>query len=928
MKSNTIYVNRDSIKPNIAILSPSNDLIISSTSLNLVWEANDNIDGAGIHYTEVLINQLTKYSGTEESASITLEEDGKKDIIVMTYDKAGNSETAYISVILDQNDPFVRIIYPTTEFSTGLDFLTLCWESKDNGTGIANYELIVNGLSVENITDSTITSSLLSLPVDQTSLITIKASDFVGRTFEDSIIVHQISSLPSIALVNPLDFTSYFSTTQIYIEWDIANIDDLVGFNLYLNDTLNDTIIDINSRSYLLNLSVSIDQFPIFNISIVAITTNPSVSYMTYRWIIIDQSAPAVTILTPSNNSIIYVQGTYIQWFGEDTGTGIAYYSLLINNEQQFTCLCDQIYHYLTFNQGDGIYNITIEAYDYARNKANSTHKLIVFVLQPNISTNLPEIYYTQTGEFQFNFSITNPRSGIKSYKIQIDTDYVLTDYSLITEQFSIIINITESNYSTLPGDHMLIISVIDVFNRESIITYTIIVDNESPEIFDSYIIDNQLITTTSFEFRLNKDQPELNNHTIAITITDNEAIAMVYLTISRNNYSQRYEMTRNVALRTQTSTYTIILDIRDLELGPYNITIQAIDLAGNINEIVLTLEIIPFEQIPWILQGLNLLYLSVGVILLITLMTFFAVAIRKPLLNRNWKDELIAVFYIRNTGLTCVYNPYSNYELQDDQLIGGAMIAIQSILQEIGGKTAKQKIASMEIGKKSLLIFPGLYGFGALLVNNIKPKHKEQLIDFSKRFERVYNKPLQATLHVDTETFQGSDRLVQEYFGTIKENKQPVEESGLAEQLKNNKEIYIKTLETKKDTNIELLKLLEEKTPLEMLMDDLSKESRNQLLKIIEVTPKALISLVEKRIEDAEKLAFDITYGLEILLKIERSNKDLNYFMQTMLSLMKEIHDALEFSKQGKSNEMQSAIQKASKMWFDEIAEKWSNVK
>ncbi|HUT80402.1 MAG TPA: hypothetical protein VMZ29_04290 [Candidatus Bathyarchaeia archaeon] len=931
MESSIIYVNRDTIKPNIAILSPSQDIITSSTTLNLIWDAFDNIGGAGIHHSEVIVNQLTKYSGTDESTTITLEEDGMKDILITTYDKAGNSETAFISVILDQNDPYVNIIYPMTGFTTGLDFITLCWESKDNGTGIANYELFIDGQSVENITDSTITCWLLPIPIDHISIISIKASDFVGRTFEDSITVQQTSTQPSIAIVNPLDFKSYFPDNQILIEWEIANIADLTGFSIYINGTLNDTIIDINARSYLLNLSVPIDQFPLYNISIVATTTNPSNSYMNFRWIVIDQTPPMVSILTPSNNSIILVQGTYIQWSGSDTGTGIAYYKILINAEQQMTCYVGRIYYYLTFNLGDGLYSITIEAYDFAGNKANSKIMLIVYILHPEFSTNLPEIYYTQTGEFQFDFSITNTRTGVKSYKIQIDNEDVLVGYSypiLITDPFSIIVNITESNYSDLTGDHILSISVIDAYSRESIITYTIIIDNEAPEILNSYIIDNQLITTTSFEFALNNEQPDLNYHTITVTITDNEAIAAVFLIISNNDYNQIYEMTRNVEARMQTSTYTLEFDISDLELGIYNITIQAIDLAGNIKELVLTLEVIPFEQIPWILQGLNLLYVSLGFVLLVILITLFSVAIRKPLQNRNWEDDLIAVFYVRVTGLTCVYVTYSRVELQDDQLIGGAMMAIQSLLEEIIGKNAKQGLTSLEIGTKGLLLYQGAFGFGALLVNNVKPKHKEQLIEFSKRFERVYSKPLQGAFHIDFNAFQGSERLVQEYFGQIKNGERSMMEEGLAAQLKNNKEVYVKSLETKEETDKELLELLKEKTPLEELMDSISKESKNQLMKIIEITPKTIISLAENRFDEVEKLAIDITTGLEILLKIERYNKDLNYLIQNMLNLMKEIYEALEFGKENNSIEMQSAIQNASKMWFEEIAEKWSNVK
>ncbi|MHA1211075.1 MAG: Ig-like domain-containing protein [Candidatus Heimdallarchaeota archaeon] len=217
--SSIIYVLRDTVQPNVTILSPIDGLISTSSSILLSWDAEDNIDGSSIHHSEVVVNQLTAYYGTAESTTVNLGEDGLKDILVTTYDRAGNSRTDYISVIVDQNNPIIVITSPFDGFTTGLDILPLSWESYDNGTGIANYEIFIDGLSIENITDTSITEWLVPIASDQNSTITIRASDYASHFYEDTITIVQNSLQPTISLVDPIEPFSYYPETQFNIHW-------------------------------------------------------------------------------------------------------------------------------------------------------------------------------------------------------------------------------------------------------------------------------------------------------------------------------------------------------------------------------------------------------------------------------------------------------------------------------------------------------------------------------------------------------------------------------------------------------------------------------------------------------------------------------------------------------------------------------------
>ncbi|MHA1211076.1 MAG: hypothetical protein ACTSSH_01320, partial [Candidatus Heimdallarchaeota archaeon] len=639
-----------------------------------------------------------------------------------------------------------------------------------------------------------------------------------------------------------------------------------------------------------------IDEYPLYNLTVVATTTNSSVMYGVTHWFIIDQSDPFLTILTPSNNSVLTVQGSSIQWTGFDFGSGVAYYSLSVNDQIDPICFCERIYHYLTFVFGDGLYSITIVAFDFAGNNISKTILVNVHVLSPVFSTNITSIFYTSTGEFQFNFTITDPQLGVKSFIIKMDDNTVLNAYyyeSMLNTSYSLLVNITSIFYDVLEGEHELLIGVVDSFNHETTKSLTIIVDNEAPAIPYLPTVDNQVISGVSFDLELDTEEPFENNHTITITITDNTAIAAAFLEISGNGYYRLIEMTRISSARLQTSSYTVSIDLNDLTLGEYNITIRAIDYAGNSHEILIIMNVIPLEAEPWYLQGLNIFYLSGGILLFALLTVITIITSRRSAINRNWEDEIIAVIYVRNTGLTCAFAPYSPKLIQEEQLIGGAMIAIQSILDEISGENgAKRRVETLEIGTKSLMLFSGHHGYGALIVKDVKPKHKELLEEFTIKFEKVYSKPLQAVYYVDSTAFAKAIVLIEEFFGPVKGGMEGVAQEGLAEQLRVSKEEHEKSLVGKVDEDLQISELLEDKTPLDILLEGLPKESRNQLIRIIEIAPKVIISLVEIKLDEAEKQADDISESLEFLLKAERSNRDLMYFVQSVISLMKDVHE------------------------------------
>ena len=258
------------------------------------------------------------------------------------------------------------------------------------------------------------------------------------------------------------------------------------------------------------------------------------------------------------------------------------------------------------------------------------------------------------------------------------------------------------------------------------------------------------------------------------------------------------------------------------------------------------------------------------------------------------------------------------------EQLVGGATVAIQEILNEYSSKKDKKSTRTLDIGSKSLLLTTGEFGYGAVIVKTLKPKHKDQIKAFTKSFERKYQDSLKDVYHVESTSFMNAEKLVEDFFGIYDPLVEQITKLGISEKLQDIREI--KPDETTLE-DIERKELLEDITPIDELLSHISKEAKNRLLKVIENTPKVIIALAEHQIERADQLANALANDIQFLMKIERTNKDFNYFLRSMLKITAEIDNAIEKGKLSYNHEMQLAIERASKIWFDEIADKWSDI-
>lgn len=926
--SDSITITRDTVNPSIYIEPLELPQLGGSTyytntqEISVYWNATDNLLGTGIDYVQLTINGLLYYTypplviGDE---TVNLGNESYKEIAVTAFDKAGNTHTAVVSIIFDQTAPNLTIDYPPDNYQTGLDYVIISWDSFDLGVGLKEFKIYTNGTLIDTLTDVTAYNYLISLVENETVVVTVRAIDYLDYFTDQIVTIIQNISAPTLIMVEPSNLLTYSNTTTIDVSWDISGL-DVDYFEVYVNNTFynsysNTTFADV------IDLGVSVDPYPLYNITIRAITTDMKI-YEDTRWKIIDQTPPVISFINPTNNSVILDSNLHVEWFSSDIGSNLNSFRIQIGGIIALKDTNPPLSKIIDITPLDGDYELIIFGYDNAGNKGNATIIVKVSLTPPSFYTSLNEtIEYFNSGNIQFNLTIDNPGIGIKSISVIADntnivyfedfgTDYVYTPIWRLNDTL---------DADFLPGTdfHNLTFSIIDKASRESRKTYPIIIDTVLPVFFQAPIIDYSVFNAAARDI-IQYDEVGSNNHTLTVYILDAYGVDLVEVNLLGPDYNYTSEMIYNSEhSHGSIYQYDLVLSFDSIPLGSYTVNFTYTDLASNTNSdsyyftLVAEPIVSDFPLVP-VVVGL-------GVFLILSLV--MAVSLRKPIMNRGWHEEIQNISYILRSGLTVLYIPYSSQMITDEQLFGGAMSGIRGILEEIIGKQSKHDVETVEFGRKHLLIYTSNYGDTVLVVNKVKPNHSQKLKLFANEFEFIYRDAVADDTHVNMARFKGSIDLAKKYFGEPEISKGLLTQkvipsrrrSRLARQMKGDPTIEKEILVTSLHKKLSL-----EETSLEHI----SKQTKIFIGDSIILAEKALTSLIDYDYKEADKHAKASIKSLDVAIQ---SKDDLEIFRSVINAIPKIVEEVFNGINYGEHNDtigLYTSIEKVSKLFLECVSD------
>ncbi|MEM2833939.1 MAG: Ig-like domain-containing protein, partial [Candidatus Korarchaeota archaeon] len=207
----------DNTSPYVHIDVPSDgECICCGVSILVTW-SDTNPDRCELYIDGVLKCTWTITGTGSYSWDTTQVDDGPHTIEARAYDKAGNTASHSITVIVDNTSPTVHIDEPLNEtYVSGIVTVQVTW----NDTNPDKCELYIDGvLTYTWTTTGTVTYNWDTTQVDDgPHTIEVIAYDKVENTASYSVTVIVDNTPPTISIISP-EPLAWFNKTPVTVKW-------------------------------------------------------------------------------------------------------------------------------------------------------------------------------------------------------------------------------------------------------------------------------------------------------------------------------------------------------------------------------------------------------------------------------------------------------------------------------------------------------------------------------------------------------------------------------------------------------------------------------------------------------------------------------------------------------------------------------------
>lgn len=473
MDTDTIWIRRDGITPNIEFLTPVEFAYLDSSEVTVSWIVNDSNPSSDIYRTLVYLDELLNKSKLGIISEVDwLLFEGEHNVTIVVEDYAGNIESSTIMFYVDLSNPDIQIIKPSADIylsNSSYSFI-IEWTASDN-VAIDYFELWIGSTSyifesdVRMYEPATITS---------TTAYTLKIFDKAGHVDSDGFVVYFDSSgdtsPPLLSIENPVNET--YCNSDVLLSWVASDAECEIR---YVNISLDGTLIHStteSSGSYTLEFEEEgVHNLFVITCNDIGLTKNRSIV------IFYDITPPTITIQSPNNNQILINSNFLVTWIGDDEGIigSIDYYEIFLGS---LSLRQTESNTYAFSDISDGEYSIRVIIHDKAGNIAEDSVTIWVDVGTPTLSLVNPANSFTHKksdGNLIRISCLAQDSASVSSvvlYLTGIDNEYSKTlnfSFNPSTGHWEVTWDITEVEY----GLYYLNVTVHDLAGHSNSIIIT-----------------------------------------------------------------------------------------------------------------------------------------------------------------------------------------------------------------------------------------------------------------------------------------------------------------------------------------------------------------------------------------------------------------------------------------------------------------------
>ena len=263
--SGTVSVNFtvDTTPPTVSISSPSPGAFITSSTVEVLWEASDQ--ASAIDRIEVSLDEQPAVSlpATATRHAFAGLDEGSHKVSVRVFDVAGHFRVAITDFVVDTTPPAVSVSSPTSGESLATSTVGVAWTASDVTTGIHHFEVTLDGgspLALAATTGSHVFASILQ----GSHTITVTAFDVAGNLRTVSVDFTVDTTPPTIAITSPSS-GDYVTSRSVEVEWTaMDSISAIDHFELRLDggmpltvsrEAFSYTFLDVEDGSHTIRIT-------------------------------------------------------------------------------------------------------------------------------------------------------------------------------------------------------------------------------------------------------------------------------------------------------------------------------------------------------------------------------------------------------------------------------------------------------------------------------------------------------------------------------------------------------------------------------------------------------------------------------------------------------------------------------------------------
>lgn len=416
-----IQVELDNTPPIINLTEPSLDFLNEVFKVEAVWK--DNLNTVEKHsYTLSDSNGDITSGSLNNSIDSTSYSDGNYNLTYTVEDSLGNRRTIRKQIRIDNTLPDISSV-TVSDGEVFSDNFTVNAQTSDS-SGVQNSSYTLRNGSGKQKSGSLGEKIVSDDYSDGNYTMEIEAWDVAENQEKQTYDLTLDNTRPKLDIFLPEKDSNISGSFQLEAT-AVDNSSEIVSLKFQINDSSGNITGDLNS---------SVDSSKLQNGEQIVFYTAEDQAGNTReasRIFTADNEKPDIKIIEPSSRFIaenISVTGI---WSDDVTGIEAANYTLVNSTGLQSSGELNSSIQ--TSNLSEGIYNLSLKAYDYAENSDTSYNILEIDRTHPTIDSLTPESGENTSGTFNISASASDDRSLEKVVYLLENSTGKVTGYRELT---------------------------------------------------------------------------------------------------------------------------------------------------------------------------------------------------------------------------------------------------------------------------------------------------------------------------------------------------------------------------------------------------------------------------------------------------------------------------------------------------------------